>query len=615
MLVLVSVSYAGNFTIVGDSYYLNGKPHQIHSAEFQYYRVHPSRWEDTFKKIANAGLNGVQTYIAWNIHEPRKGEFHFDGFGDIDRYFSLAQKYNLTVTLRPGPFICDEWEFGGLPYWLLKEDGIQIRTTDPRYFNHVRDWFNVLFPILKPHMIQNGGNIIMTQIENEYGSYFACQKEYLEALYDITVEHLGEPTNYIVFTTDGPTDYMMKCGRLEGKTHTTVDFHPGEENQGFGLLRKYMPVGPLQNTEFYNGWIDHWEEKHSKGDKDNLVKSMEIIHNMGGSFNLYVFVGGTNWGFYSGANRDKENEFKPQVTSYDFDGPLSDIGYMTPKYYAVRDMMSKWVKLPHYEIDNYPVANYGELQFVEMASLWDNLDVLDPEPVFADKPMTFEHLDLDFGFVLYRTKVSGSGTIRFDVIHDRAYIYVKRQFFGSIGRLTLEEVAFTAEEGDYLDIVVESQGRVNHGTWTTDPKGIIGDVFIDGAAQTGFEMYRLGMKDVSGLRWRKAEVGESVAFYRAVKKIDSVADTFINPTGWTKGHIYVNQFNIGRYWNVGPQLTLYCPAPLLKEGKNEFIAFEISKNDRLTMTLDDKHQIDINYPCLFYSLICKNKHNSLQTSR
>ena len=595
ILTLLSVSMAGNFTIVGDSYYLNGEPIQLISAEFQYYRTHPSRWEDTFKKIANAGMNAIQTYIAWNLHEPRKGEYRFDGIRDIERFFDLAKKYNLLVTLRPGPFICDEWDFGALPYWLLKEDGILIRSSDPRYMNHVRDWFNVLFPILSPHFIMNGGNIIMTQIENEYGSYYTCDMDYLNELYDITVQHLGPAEQYVIFTTDGPLDRMLQCGHLPEKTHATVDFGSVIEDvdKSFAMLRKYQPTGPLQNTEFYDGWIDHWNEPHSKLDYKLTIETMEKLYKIGASFNFYVFSGGTNWGFYSGANADRRNTYNPQPTSYDFDAPLTEYGYMTEKYYKIRDKIGEWKKLPHYPIDNYPVADYGEIEFVETAPLWKNLDRLDPSPVSATRVMTFENLDVDFGFVVYRTVLSGGGKLRLEKVHDRAYVFVNGKYFGLIDRLTLEVVKVVASKGDVLDLLVENQGRINHGYDMFDPKGIFGNVYMNNVLLFDWKMYRLRMDDLSNLQWEKTEKVEGPAFYRAVKKIENPVDTFINPKGWTKGHIYVNRLNIGRYWTIGPQLTLYCPAPLLKEGENEFIVFEHLTADRNTMTLDDKHQIDI----------------------
>lgn len=593
-LVICSVSFAGTFTISGDTYMLNGKPIELVSAAFHYFRVHPDRWEDTFKKLANVGVNTVETYVAWNIHEPEQAHFNFEKGNDLDRYLSLAEKYNLLVIIRPGPYICAEWEFGGLPYWLLKEDDIKLRTHDPKYLKPVMNWFDVLLPVLKPHMITNGGSIIMVQIENEYGSYPACDKEYLNALYEETIKHLGPATDYVTFTTDGPSDGMVTCGRLEGKAYSTVDFGPGDAAGAFAVMRKYEPTGPLQNSEFYPGWLDHWKEKHQKVGSEAIVKTMEQMHSMGASWNFYVFIGGTNWGFMSGANGGGKT-IQPQPTSYDYDAPLSEAGDRTKKYYAIRDKMSEWVKLPEYPVEDTKKVDFGTAEFKETASLWSNLGALDPSPVVAEHPMTMEKLDLDYGFILYRTVVKKGGKVRIEDVHDRAYVYVNQRYFGLIERANVAAtVEIEAKEGDSLDILLESLGRLNYGGQMKDPKGILGDVYLDDEVLLHWTMYRLGMKDLSHLQWVEAkEKAVGPAFYRSFVEIAEPADTFVNPKGWTKGHIYANGVNLGRFWTVGPQLTLYCPAPLLKSGTNEFVAFEISGSESLTMTLDDHHQIDI----------------------
>ena len=594
LLAICSVAFAGNFTISGNDYMLNGKPIQLMSAAFHYFRVHPDRWEDTFKKIANAGLNTVETYIAWNMHEPERGKYDFKGANDLPRYFALAQKYNLLAIVRPGPYICAEWEFGGLPYWLLKEDGIKIRSNDPKYLEPALKWMGVLLDVLKPHLITNGGNIIMTQIENEYGSYPLCDKDYLNALYDVTIEHFGPATGYVTFTTDGPSDWMVTCGRLEGKAYTTVDFGPGNAHESLAVQRKYEPVGPLQNSEFYPGWLDHWKEAHQKTDSQPILDTMTEMYEMNASWNFYVFIGGTNWGFMSGANGGGKDH-QPQPTSYDYDAPLSEAGDRTPKYEAIRERISQWKKLPEFPVEDTKKVSYGEITYKQTASLWSNLEVLDAAPVKAEHPITMEKLDLDYGFVLYRTTVSQGGKIRLDDVHDRAYVYVNQKYFGLIERQDVSvEVEIEAKEGDVLDILMESLGRLNYGGSMTDPKGILGEVYLNGEVLVNWTMYRLGMKDLSQLRWEEArEVPNGPAFFRTVVELEEAEDTFVNPKGWTKGHVYANGFNLGRYWTVGPQLTLYCPGPLLCVGSNEFVAFEITGADRLTMTLDDKHQIDI----------------------
>lgn len=597
LLTLFTSVLAGNFTIGKDTYLLNNQPIQLISAAFHYFRVHPDRWEDTFKKLANAGMNTVETYVAWNMHEPEQGQFQFEGANDLNRWLTLAEKYNFLVIVRPGPYICAEWEFGGLPYWLLKEDDIKIRTNDPKYMKPVAAWYSVLLPVLAPHMITNGGGIIMVQIENEYGSYPACDKDYLTQLYDLTIKYLGPDTTYVTFTTDGPTDQMVTCGRLEGKAYSTVDFGPGNAHSQLAVMRKYEPVGPLQNSEFYPGWLDHWTEKHQKTEVQPILDTMTEMYEMGANWNFYVFIGGTNWGFMSGANGGGEL-LQPQPTSYDYDAPLSEAGDMTEKYKAIRDRIGQWKKLPQYDVQDSKKANYGTIRFTERASLWENLEALDRQPVKADRPLSMEKLGLDYGFVLYRTSLLQGGTLRIDTVHDRAYVFLDQAFLGLIERANCSVTVEVPGSG-VLDILVESMGRLNYGAQMTDRKGILGDIYVNERQLQGWEMFRLGMKNVTVLQWKP--VNETIeeaertgpAFYRSFVEIGETADTFINPKGWTKGHIYANGFNLGRYWTVGPQLTLYVPEPLLRKGTNEFVSFEIRGTDRLTMSLDDVHQIDI----------------------
>ena len=340
--------------------------------------------------------------------------------------------------------------------------------------------------------------------------------------------------------------------------------------------------------------MDHWKEAHQKTGVQPILDTMTEMYEMNASWNFYVFIGGTNWGFMSGANGGGKDH-QPQPTSYDYDAPLSETGDRTPKYEAIRERISQWKKLPEFPVEDTKKVSYGEITYKQMASLWSNLEVLDAAPVKAEHPITMEKLDLDYGFVLYRTTVSQGGKIRLDDVHDRAYIYVNQKYFGLIERQDVSvEVEIDAKEGDVLDILMESLGRLNYGGSMTDPKGILGEVYLNGEVLINWTMYRLGMKDLSQLHWEEAkEVPNGPAFFRTVVELAEAEDTFVNPKGWTKGHVYANGFNLGRYWTVGPQLTLYCPGPLLRVGSNEFVAFEITGADRLTMTLDDKHQIDI----------------------
>ena len=580
-----------SFKIVDDHFEMDGKPFQYVSGSFHYFRQEPGKdfvnWENTIKKMANGGLNAVQTYVAWNVHEPRKGEFNFEGIADIVRFLQIAQKYNMYVILRPGPYICAEWDFGGLPYWVAKEPGIKIRSSDPVYLKHVEDYFNVLLPLVAPYMYSKGGPIISVQIENEYGFFPYCDKAYLRWLLDLNKRHLGDDVVY--FTVDTFSEGALNCGTLTPDIYPTVDFGVRDATEPFNNQMKFAKVGPKVNSEFYPGWLDHWQEKHHKVDAHAIANTLDQMLSMNASVNFYMYFGGTNHHFFAGANGDS-NSYQSDPTSYDYDAPLTEAADMTEKWAIIRDTIAKYLPIASWPVENDPVADYGHFDIKQSVSMFDVMPSVAGRCIKNDKPLSFEELDTDYGYVHYKIHTEG-GDLKFEKkVHDRAYITVDRALIDVIQRD--HEHTVTIPAGD-LDIIIENLGRINFGGDMFEFKGIIGNVYLNDHELSGFEMCVMPLKEIHSIPIYGKPDASPLTFHRAVFNVGKVANTYLNPTGWKKGVAFVNGYNLGRYWTVGPQLTLFVPATLLKEGENELVMFEAEGNDgTLSVSFDDKPQID-----------------------
>lgn len=569
---------------------LDGKPFTILSGTIHYFRVVPEYWEDRLKKLKACGFNTVETYTCWNLHERREGEFDFSGILDIARFIRIAKEQGLYVILRPGPYICAELEFGGLPSWLLRYKDMKIRCNDPLYLSKVQRYYKALFEQVGPYFAGNGGNILMVQVENEYGSY-GDDKAYLQAVADIYTEN---NVSCLYFTSDGPTYFMLGGGTLDGCLATANFGSKGKQNLDF--LKAFRPDQPTMCCEFWNGWFDHWYEKHHVREGDDTAKTFDEMLSCGGSVNFYMFHGGTNFGFINGANYDKV--YAPTVTSYDYDAPISESGDLTPKFFEVRAVIEKhFGALPPLDVENLPRAAYGQVKLEKMAALRDNLDALAPEAVKAPAPLTMEELGQDFGFVYYSTTIDGPCEklpLTIDGVHDRAHIFLDGKLAavwerckpGDKKELTVE---LKAGESLKLDILVENMGRVNYGKKLWDQKGITGGVYVGQRCHFGWEMRAITCDNLSGLRYGEAApVQGEPAFYQGHFQVDTPADTWVRLDGFRKGIVLVNGFNLGRYWNeAGPQKTLYLPGPLLKQGENELVVLELDGTDRLEVTLTD----------------------------
>mgnify|MGYP001048266775 FL=1 len=560
------------FEITGDQFIYDGKPVQLISGAIHYFRVVPEYWEDRLLKLKACGFNTVETYVPWNLHEPKEGEFNFEGIADIEKFIKIAQDLGLFVIVRPSPYICAEWEFGGLPAWLLADHNMRHRCAYPPFLEKVSNYYDVLLPKFKPFLCTQGGPIIAMQIENEYGSY-GNDKQYLSFLEKAMIER---GMDILLFTSDGPTDMMLQGGTLP-HIFKTANFGSRPE-EGFEKLREYESTGPLVCMEYWNGWFDHWGVEHHTRDPQDVAQVFETMLKMNGSVNFYMFHGGTNFGFYNGANFN--GTYQPTVTSYDYDCLLSESGDLTEKYFAVREVVAKHTnkELPT-PPENQKKKAYGKVQLTQEADLFESLFSLATK-VQSACPIPMEQVGQEYGFILYRTYVTGPKgqvAVKIQDVKDRALIYYNGQYQGKLYRNDKDTAVLINidEAGGTLDILVENMGRINYGAHMYDRKGITEGVLLNYQFQFDWEIYPLPMIDLTSLSFDGAVKEGMPGFYKASFDVDETADTFIKLEGWKKGIVWVNGFNLGRYWDIGPTQTLYVPGPLLKKQDNEVVVFEL----------------------------------------
>ncbi|XP_068739243.1 beta-galactosidase-like [Montipora capricornis] len=586
LLSVVHLSFPRSFSIdwENDVFLKDGKPFRYISGSFHYFRVPKPYWEDRMKKMKSAGLNTLQTYVAWNLHEGKEGVYNFTGDNDLEGFINMAQSAGLLVIVRAGPYICAEWDLGGLPPWLLRNyTTAKFRSsTDKVYLAAVDRWMSVLLPRLRPLLYANGGPIIAVQVENEYGSYFTCDHQYMSHLQATFEKHLGK--DVILFTTDGGfSEKLLECGSLPS-LFTTIDFGAGSDPaKAFALLRKYQPNGPLVNSEFYPGWLDHWGGKHQMRNTADVAKYLDMILAMNASVNMYMFEGGTNFGFMNGANGNADSSvYEPQPTSYDYDAPLTEAGDPTTKYFVIMETIAKYAPVPAGPV---PPATqkyaYGKVMMSKSFSLFEVLANLSSSgPIVSNDTLTMEQIGQNYGFILYRTKIPHSisgatASISIPGLRDRGVVFVdqvRKATLIRVGGKTNASINITP--GGTLDILVENMGRINYGPHLQDPKGIIGNVTLGEVVLRNWLMYPLDFDPMmtAAMPMYDDVGGEELdnhipAFYSGIipPTPDGIPrDTFLKLPGWFKGQAYVNGFNIGRYWPVvGPQITLYVPASAL----------------------------------------------------
>lgn len=567
---------------IRDDFYLDDKKIKIISGGMHYFRIVPQYWQDRLEKLKALGCNTVETYIPWNLHEREKGQFDFTGILDIAEFVRTAQNLGLMVILRPTPYICGEWEFGGLPYWLLAEDGIRLRCCNERYLQHVRDYYEKLFEVIAPLQITKGGPVIMMQVENEYG-YYGDDHAYLDCLKSMMEESGCEVP---MVTSDGPWGDSFACGKADGCLQTG-NFGSKAKEQ-FDIIERIQPERPLMCMEFWVGWFDYWGAgKHATGDIELHAKDLDEILRRG-HVNLYMFIGGTNFGFMNGSNY--YDELTPDVTSYDYDALLTEDGQLTPKYEAFRKVICKyidqeWLKecdsLYHKIRKEAPRGQaYGEIAISRSADLFQNLENL-AEPVQSLFPQPMEKLGQGYGYILYESELRDEGNlekIRLYEANDRAVIFTdEKKVMTLYDRELLSEHEFLppVKKGEKLQILMENMGRVNFGPMLEKQKKGIGQtVTLNGHQHFYWTQYPLPMEDLSKLDYTKEAQEGTPGFYEFVFEAKEAADTFLSLDGWGKGCVIVNGTNIGRFWEKGPQKRLYLPGPLLKQGENRIIVFE-----------------------------------------
>ena len=563
------------FTYEKDVFLYDGQPVTLISGAVHYFRTVPEYWEDRLSKLKACGFNAVETYTCWNLHESREGQFDFSGILDIERFIETAGRLGLFVILRPGPYICAEWDFGGLPSWLMSYPDLALRCDDPAYLEKVKPYYRELLSRVRPHLCTNGGNVIMMQVENEYGSY-GDDSIYLQKVVDIYREN---DIDCLLFTSDGTARWMLSGGTLPDVL-AVANF--GSYVDQMLTLREFQKDRPLMCGEFWCGWFDHWYESgRDQRAGEDIAGEVNRFFDLGASFNFYMFHGGTNFGFWNGANHP--GEYQPTITSYDYCALLTEAGDTTPLYDTVKGVIEQRTgkKAPDIKIRNSEKAAYGKLELAKQADLFANLDCISA-PIKAAFPKTMEQIGQDFGYILYRTEIKGPVEplpLCFGEIHDRAIVFVNGKRVGLKERDRVDdEIIISLDFGETttLEILVENMGRVNYGIHLLDKKGILGGVRLGQRYHFGWEMYPLTMDDLSGLVWGEQRGFEKPTFLRGNLHLDEQPkDTYIRLDGFTKGFVTVNGFNIGRYFNpAGPQKTLYVPAPLLKQGDNEIVVFE-----------------------------------------
>ncbi|MCC6604238.1 MAG: beta-galactosidase [Anaerolineae bacterium] len=564
-----------SFGIKNGRFHLNHHPFRILSGAMHYFRIRPEQWADRLHKLRLMGLNTVETYVAWNLHEPQPGNFRFDGDLDLVAYIEQAAALGLHVIVRPGPYICAEWDLGGLPAWLLRDPAMKLRCTYPGYLDAVDRFFANLLPRLAPLQITTGGPIIAMQIENEYGSY-GNEQAYLRHL-EVALRNNG--IDCLLFTSDGHGGEALRTGTLP-HIYKTVNFG-SNAGTAFARLHAHQPDAPLMCMEFWNGWFDHWGETHHTRDNEEVTAVLTEMLAADASVNFYMFHGGTNFGFMNGANHQRDGRYEPTLTSYDYDAPLNEAGDITPKFLAYREAISQFAPVPDEPLPPPSrKAAYGAVALTEAVSLWDALPQLS-QPVHRPTPEPMEMLGQNFGFILYRTRLDGpfAATLSIEKVHDRAHIFANGALLGLLERenpgqsLPLDVPA----DGLTLDILVENMGRVNYGPNLHDRKGITEAVLLDEQLHFGWEIFCLPLDDLAGVPFSTTAQPGAPAFYRGTFMVEEPLDTFVVLPGWGKGNCWINGFNLGRYWRRGPQQTLYVPAPLLKTGPNEIVLFEVDE--------------------------------------
>lgn len=574
---------------IGKDFYLNNKKIKIISGAVHYFRIVPEYWKDRLEKLKSIGCNCVETYVPWNFHEPKEGEFDFSGSKDLVKFINIARELDLYVILRPSPYICAEWEFGGLPAWLLKDDSMRVRSTYSGFLKAVDKYFIELFKYIVPLQITNGGPIIMMQLENEYGS-FSNDKEYLTAIKDLMIKY---GATVPLFTSDGAWMDALDVGTLEG-IFPTANFGSRSEEQIKNLedfMHKNNIQGPLMCMEFWIGWFNNWGGEFKRRDSDDAANELDYILSKG-HVNIYMFHGGTNFGFYNGCSY--HNGIDPQTTTYDYDAPLTEWGSPSDKYYSFMKVISKYKDIQVMNLSTeIKFKDYGEIKLSNKVSLFNTLEKL-ATPIRSINTLNMEKLNQNFGYILYRSNIGDKRFLEKSKLvdcDDRAQVFINQKHIVTQYKETMGEniqLNLDKDKNNILDILVENLGRINYGASLVSPKqrkGIKGGVMLDIHFHTGWDHYCLDLENICDVDFSLDYIENTPSFYEYTFNVDEKGDTFLHIPNFGKGCAFINGFNLGRFWNVGPTKYLYIPSPLIKLGENKIVIFETEGKYKETITL------------------------------
>ena len=608
LFMLPSVIYAQNTFEAGDgSFLLNGKPFVVKAAEVHYPRIPRPYWEHRIQMCRALGMNTICIYIFWNIHEQKEGVFDFTGNNDVAEFCRLAHKNGMYVIVRPGPYVCAEWEMGGLPWWLLKKKDIRLREEDPYFMERVKIFEEKVGEQLSSLTIQNGGPIIMVQVENEYGSY-GENKPYVSKIRDIVRSSGFDKVS--LFQCDWSSNFE-KNGLDD--LIWTMNFGTGANiDDQFKRLKQLRPNTPLMCSEFWSGWFDKWGGKHETRSAKDMVEGIRQMLDRNISFSLYMTHGGTSFGHWAGANSPG---FSPDVTSYDYDAPINEYGQTTPKYFELQSLLAKYSKKKLPKVPkSIPTISIPEFSFSEYAPLFENLPKAHP----SENVKTMEEYDQGWGSILYSTilpELRSQSKLTIKEGHDYVQVFVDGNYIGSLDRRMGEKelVLPSCKKGARLDILVEAMGRINFGRAIKDFKGLNSDVnltiSLDGNEFTGtlkkwntylfpdeYDFYKnVSYKSLPTTSVKDSKGQRVPGFYKAHFNVKKPGDTFLNFESFGKGLVYVNGHGLGRIWEIGPQQTLYVPGCWLVKGENEIIVFDIigpkdAKTEGLSKPIIDKLQ-------------------------
>jgi beta-galactosidase len=565
------------FAVEGNEFMLDGKPFQILAGEMHYPRIPREYWRDRLRKLKSLGLNTLTTYTFWNAHETAPGIFDFSGNLDVAAYIRMAQEEGLWVNLRPGPYVCAEWDHGGLPSWLFPEETGIARTSDAKFIEPMKLWFNRLAKELAPLLIDNGGPIILTQVENEYGA-FGSDHGYMQ---QVMQAERDAGFSGMLYTAD-PSQFVAN-GSLPGVV-AGINFGTNyKAEEEFAARAKVRPEGPFFNSELWGGWFDAFGDLHSNMEIAPLISSIKWMLERKMSISFYMLHGGTSFGWYAGANWDSKG-YAADISSYDYDALIDEAGRPTPKYQAVLALMKNYL----------PASDFAPLPAPEVPTIIPRFRLKEAAPLaqlltrpsVQKTPKSLDALGQMHGLMLYRHRAGAAakGELKFGDVRDYALVRINGKTVATLDRRLREtSVTIDLSRGDRLEVLVDTHGHCNYGkNIGRDQKGLIGAVTLDGVPLEGWEQYALPMDAVDNLRFNK-DTPDGPAFYRGTFKAETTGFTFLDMRGWGKGYVFVNGHNLGRYWSVGPQHAMFVPGPWLRAGDNEIIVLDLHEGGERTL--------------------------------